>query len=108
MVNECQRSYERERENYAEKGGNPFLHMLREGPQDRMCKYPCSETDDPDDLQMAQSDVPPGTRQDTSYLDGVYTITALVDAGTEFSVPRLVWSMPAPACTHVGYSSNGT
>ena len=22
--------YERERENYAEKGGNPFLHMLRE------------------------------------------------------------------------------
>ena len=25
-----ERERERERENYAEKGGNPFLHMLRE------------------------------------------------------------------------------
>ena len=26
----CVFERERERENYAEKGGNPFLHMLRE------------------------------------------------------------------------------
>ena len=30
LLGSTERERERERENYAEKGGNPFLHMLRE------------------------------------------------------------------------------